>query len=189
MRQSIKLFTVILFCSLTALAQAPDNLKRFEKDGLVFDYQNNWTLDDKSNSDAQQLTLARPDSDAQIRIFVFRDKVDTSEKIAEVKTELVNPYIEATSNGFVQMGAKPTRTPATIEIAGAQAEGVRIGAVLDGMPGEAAIYWTVSGNRLIVLTLFGPDPALKKAAPVWDTVRASIRIQEPTPAATPAKPK
>ncbi len=185
MRLSIKLFVITLFCSLTAFGQTPDKLKHFDKDGLVFDYQENWTLQDSSNADALQLTLGRPDSDAQIRIFAFRSKVDSPEKLAEVKTKLVNPYIEATSNGFVQMGAKPTRTPATIQIGGAQAEGVRISAVLDSVPGEAAIYWTTSGNRLIVLTLFGPDQGLKQAAPVWETVRSTIRIQEPKPATAP----
>ncbi|HEY0320340.1 MAG TPA: hypothetical protein VGC66_05155 [Pyrinomonadaceae bacterium] len=183
---SVKLFALILFLGLTAFAQTPGNAKRFDKDGLAFDYPNNWTVEDQSNSDAQQLTLGRADLDAQIRLFAHRGKVDTPEKMAQAKTKFIDPYIEATSNSFVQMGAKPTREPATIEIAGAKAEGIRIKAVLDGVPGEAAIYWAMVGNRVIVLTLFGPDTALKQATPAWDAVRSSLRIEDKKPAQKPA---
>jgi hypothetical protein len=183
---AIRIVALMLFCSLTALAQAPDKLKHFDKDGLTFDYQNNWTLQDQSNSDAQQLILTRADSDAQIRVFAFRGKVDTPEKLAQARAKLVDPYVKATSDSFAQMGAKPTQSPATIEVGAAQAEGVRIVAVLDSVPGEAAIYWLATGNRLVVLTLFGPETGLKQAAPLWQTVRSSLRIADP---AQPAPPK
>jgi hypothetical protein len=181
------LCAIMLCFGLTAGAQTAGNMKRYEKDGLAFDYPNGWTLVDQSNTDAQQLTLGREGSDAQIRIFVFRSMVDTPEKMTEAQTKLVNPYVEATSKGFVDMGAKPTRTPATIQFGTQQAEGVRIKAVLDSVPGEAGIYWTTMGNRLVVLTLFGPDDALKQAAPVWEGVRNSLRVEDKKPAqkATP----
>jgi hypothetical protein len=183
---SVKLFALIIFFSLTAFAQTSGDAKRFDKDGLVFDYPNNWTIDDQSNQDAQQLTLGKSDLDAQIRLFVHRGKIDTPEKMAQAKIKFIDPYVEATSNSFVQMGAKPTREPATIEIAGAKAEGIRIKAVLDNVPGEAAIYWVTLGNRVVVLTFFGPDQALKQATPAWNTLRNSLRIEEKKPAPTPA---
>jgi hypothetical protein len=176
----------MLFFSLTAFAQVSGDSKRFEKDGLSFDYPNGWTIADQSTDDAQQLTLGRADSDAQIRLFVHRGKVETPGKLADAKSKFIDPYIEATSKSFVEMGAKPTREPATIEIAGAKAEGVRIKAVLDNMPGEAAIYWLTVGNRVVVLTLFGPDQSLKQITPAWNAVRSSLRIEEKKPAQTPA---
>ncbi len=191
MKQSFtttKLFAILLFCSLTALGQGSDKLKHFDKDGLAFDYESGWTLDDKSNPDAQQLTLGRSDSDAQLRIFAYRAKVDTPEKMTQARTKLVDPYVESTSNSLAQMGGKPTRTPATIQVGAAQAEGVRIAASLDGVPGEAAIYWINTGNRLVVFTFFGPDQALKKAAGLWETVRNSLRVGAPAPA-QPTAPK
>lgn len=183
----IKLFALIILFSLTALAQSSGDAKRYDKDGLVFDYPGNWTIEDQSNQDAQQMTLGQANLDAQIRLFVHRGKVDTPEKLAQAKTKLIDPYIEATANIFVQAGAKPTREPATIEIAGLKAEGIRIKAVLDSVPGEAAIYWVTLGNRVLVLTFFGPDPALKQATPAWNTVRNSVRIEEkkPAPATAP----
>lgn len=181
-RTIIRLFVIMLFCSLTALAQTPGNTKHFDKDGLAFDYPNNWGLNDSSNTDAQQLTLGREGSDAQVKMFVHRGRVDTPERVTQARSKLIDPYVEATANSFTQMGAKPTRTPANIEIGGAQAEGVRLRAVLDGEPGEAAIYWVVLGNRLVVLTFFGPDKALKQSTPGWDILRNSLHIEEIKPA-------
>jgi hypothetical protein len=183
---TITLFAIMLFCGLTALGQTPDKLKHFNKDGLAFDYENGWTLDDKSSPDAQQFVLGRTDSEAQVRIFAYRGKIDTPEKMTQARTKVVDPYVESIVNMFTQMGAKPTRTPATIQIGTTQAEGVRIGASLDGVPGEAAIYWANTGNRLVVLTFFGPDQALKRAASLWETVRGTLRVGEVTPAQTPA---
>lgn len=181
-RASIIISLAILFIGLTAHAQTPDsNAKHFAKDGLVFDYPDGWTIVDQSNEDAQQLTLARPDSDAQVRFFVHRGKVDTPEKMAKAKGAFIDPYIKATSDSFVQMGAKPEQSPASAQIGGAQAEGVRLRASLGGEPGEAAIYWLALGNRVVVVTFFGPDKALKKAAPLWDAIRNSLHIEEAKP--------
>ena len=174
---AVKLLAVILFCSLTALAQGAGNLKHFDSGGLTFDYPNGWTLTESSNSDAQQMQLTRSDSDAQISIFVPRGKVDTPERVAQARTKLIDPYLNYTSQKFVEMGATPTRTPASTEIGGAQAEGVHIRAVLAGEAGEAGVYWLVVNNRLVVLTFFGPDQSLKRATPAWDTVRNSLHIQ------------
>ena len=152
--------------------------KHFAKDGLSFDYLNGWAINDESNSDAQQLTLRRDDSDATIKLFVHRGKVDTPERMSQARSKLIDPYIELTFKQFVEMGAKPERTPANVQINGAPAEGVRIRAVLDQEPGGAEIYWFTLGNRLIVLTFFGPDKALKKAKPTWDVILNSLHIEE-----------
>jgi hypothetical protein len=183
----VRLCAVMLLISLTALAQSSGDSKRFDKDGLAFNYPNGWAIEDASNQDAQQLTLQRLDLDAQIRFFVHRGKVDTPEKLAQAKTKIVDPYIEATAKTLSDMGGKPTREPSTIEIAGQKAEGMRVKAVVDGVAGEAAIYWLTIGNRLVVLTLFGPDPALRKAAPAWDMVRTSLAVTENKPAQKPAQ--
>ncbi len=162
--------------------------KHFLKDGLSFDYANGWSIADESNSDAQQLTLTRADSDAQIRVFAHRGKVDTPEKIAKAKTAFIDPYIKSVNDTFVQMGAKPESKAATIKIGEIDAEGVQLRASLGGEAGEATIYWLPLGNRVVVLTFFGPDAALKLAAPTWDMVRNTIKI-EPAPSKASATPK
>ena len=192
MRSFSKLFhllSLILLCSVSGISQTSE-AKQFNKDGLIFSYPSGWSFNDASNSDAQDLTLGRADSDAQVKIFVFRPLVTTPEKLIEAKRVLVDKYVAATTKGFVDAGAKPESSPATAEIGALQVEGVKIRAVMDGEPGAAEIYWGVIGKRLVVLTLFGPDKALKKAMPVWDTVRTSLQIEEPKPAPQPSpKPK
>jgi len=59
-------------------------------------------------------------------------------------------------------------------------------------PGEAGIYWTTLSDRLVVLTFFGPDKALKKITPIWDGVRNSLKVEPPPPKGAPSptpKPK
>lgn len=173
----------LLLFFVTASSQG--DTKHFAKDGLTFDYANGWNIADESNSDAQQLTLNRADSDAQIRIFVHRGRVDTPEKLAQAKKAFIDPYIKSVSDTFVQMGAKPESKPASMQIGGAQAEGVQLRASLSGEAGEATIYWLPLGNRVVVLTLFGPDTALKRAAPTWEVIRNSIKVEPPPPKPSP----
>ena len=177
---------VFAFALLMAVGVAAQNNKHFMKDGLSFDYPDGWTITDESNSDAQDLTLSRSDSEAQIKFFVHRGKVDTPDKLAQAKAKLIDPYLNYYEKQFEQMGAKPARAAATTQIGGANAEGVRITAILDREPGEAGIYWATVGERLVVLTLFGPDKAIKKAAPTWDAVRNSLKIETPAPKAKPS---
>ena len=180
-RNAIHLIAFLLCCGLAASAQtAPSDAKEFNKDGLSFSYPSGWTFNDTSNPDAQQMTFGRADSDAQITVFVFRTPVTTPEKIAESKRVLVDKYVASTTKSFEQAGAKPESSPTTTEISGIKAEGVKIRASLDGVPGMAEIQWAVVGQRLVVLTFLGPDKAVIKATPVWDTIRTTIKIAEPT---------
>ena len=186
---SLAAIALLAFWSISALAQTPAaDGKQLSKDGLSFNYPNGWTLVDESNADAQNFNIGRADSEAQMRVFVFRTPVTTPERVAEAKKVLIDPYVASTMRQFEQMGAKPQKSPASTEIAKVASEGVRIAASLEGVPGAAEIYWGVVGNRLVVLTQLGPDRALKQASPVWDAIRNSIAIAEPIP--TPqAKPK
>lgn len=194
LRTVIQLFALVLVCTLLASAQTPADVKHFNKDGLAFDYPTGWTLQDTSNADAQQLVLARDDSDAQIRFYIHRNSIKP-ENLEKARHSLVDPYVEKTSGTFEQMGAHPTRSTVATEIGGGKADGVKLSAVLDGDPGAAEIYWALVGQRLVVLTFFGPDRAMKKASAAWDTVRNSLTVEgatvqpkpspKPSPKATP----
>ena len=84
MKLSCKLLglaTLLLICRLSPSAQTGD-AKEFKKDGLGFSYPASWTFNDTSNADAQQMTFGRPDSDAQIRVFVYRTPVKTPEQLS-----------------------------------------------------------------------------------------------------------
>ena len=183
--------TVISVClalvaASLAVAQTSNN-KQFAKDGLTFDYPSSWTLQEDTNADAQQLTLGKANSDAQIRVFVHKGRI-TSEKFPDAKKALIDPYVTATGKQFVAMGAKPEQANDSTEIAGEKAEGVAITASLGGEPGAAKIYWALIGRRVVILTYFGPDKELKQFASAWDTVRSSLKVEDPT-AAPQASPK
>ena len=179
----LTLIAIVFACFLVAVAQTPKN---FSKNNLSFDYPDGWTLTDDSNDDAQQLTLTKSNTDVQIRVFVHKGRV-TPEKLPDAKKAFIDPYIAATAKQFVAMGAKPEQVPDTSEIGGIKADGVSINASLGGETGAAKIYWAVVGQRVAVLTLFGPDKQIKQLAPAWDTVRTSLKVVDPkaTPAASP----
>ena len=174
-RATFTLLVFVISCT-NGLSQNPAT-KQYKKDGLRFDYLSSWTLLDDSNSDAQQLTLVRPDSAAQIRIFVRRGRV-TPEKLPKTRKEVVDSYIEATAKQFIAMGAKPEQSPDSIDIGTTKAEGVNVKASLGGDPGAARIYWTLLGERVVVLTYFGPDKEMAKHTNAWDLVRSSLQIEE-----------
>ena len=180
------LIFALLISSIGVQAQTTaTDAKHFNKDGVLFDHPPSWTLLDDSNGDAQQLTLARSDSDAQIRVFVQRGRI-TGDKMANARKKLIDTYIESTAKQFIAMGAKPEQVPDSTEIGTIKAEGVNIKANLGGDPGAAKIYWALIGQRVVLLTYFGPDRDLKKHSAAWDLVRSSLQIEEKKPAAKPS---
>src|SRR6185436_13552182 len=150
MKFTFKLSLIIIltcvFASASAQTPTPtpatSDAQHFAKGGLVFDYPNGWTMSDISDDDAQQYTLSRTNSDLQMRVFAHKGKV-TQEKLAEAKKSFIEPYVKAVSNQFRAMGATPSETADTTEIAGIPADGVKIAASLGGDPGAAKIYWVL----------------------------------------------
>jgi len=174
----------ILVC-LIALVQTP---KTYTKNGLSFDYPADWSVQEGVNPDAQQLALSKANTDVQISVFVHKGRI-TAEKLPDAKKAFIDPYVNATANQFVQMGAKQEQAPDSSEIGGMKADGVKISASLGGETGAAKIYWAVVGQHVVVLTVFGPDKQLKQNAAAWDMVRNSLKVVDakaaPSPKASP----
>ena len=179
----MRITLLAVVCCVVTLVQTP---KTYTKNGLSFDYPADWTVQEGLNNDAQQLTLGKANSDVQISLFVHNGRIAV-EKLPDAKKAFIDPYIAATSNQLVQMGAKPQQSPDSSEIGGVKAEGVKISASLGGEAGAAKIYWAVVGQRVVVLTLFGPDKEIQKQTPAWDLVRNSLKVVDPkaAPAASP----
>ena len=169
-------FLVLSVLSILSVAQTTQSVKTFNANGLSFDYPDDWTIYDDSNPDAQQLTLARPKNDVQIRVFVHKGHL-TPEKFPDAKKAFIDPYIASTVKQFEAMGAKPQQSPDTSDIAGLKADGVKVTANL-GEPGAAKIYWALVGQRVVLLTIFGPDREIKEFTPAWDVVRNSLKIED-----------
>lgn len=180
---NFKVMAFIVLCCLVVMAQTPKN---FERNGLSFDYPGGWTLTDDSTNDAQQITLSKFDSDAQLRVFVHKGRI-SQEKLPDAKKAFIDPYIASTVKQFVTMGAKPEQKPDVSEIGGVKADGVIISASLGDEAGAAKIYWAIVGQRVVVLTFFGPDAQTKQLTPVWDLIRNSLKVVDPkaTPSPSP----
>jgi hypothetical protein len=178
---------VFVFCCVLATAQTPDS-KNFSKDGLSFDYPASWQIQEDSNSDLQQITLSKADSDVKIGVFVHRGRT-TPEKMADAKKALVDPLVAGNAKQFQAMGAKTEQVPDSTEIAGLKADGTSVNASFGNETGAAKIYWALVGQRFVVLTFFGPDKELKQRAAIWDLVRSSLKVVDPkavVPAASPS---
>ena len=69
------------------------------------------------------------------------------------------------------------RTTAQIEVAGKQATGVRLRAVLENQPGNAEIYSLQLGSRLVLLSLIGTDREISASASAWLAIRRSLKVK------------
>lgn len=185
MRLTFKLLLIVVLSCVFASAQTTPEAQRFAKAGIAFDYPNGWALEESNSADALDLKLSRPNNDMMMRVFIHKGRTKP-EHLADAKKAFIEPYINATVKQFIAMGATPKQSPDSSEIGGVKADGVNISASLGGDPGAAKIYWVLLGDRVIVLTLFGPDRETKKFAPAWDLVRTTMKLEEAKPAPSPS---
>jgi hypothetical protein len=182
------LIIVFLLSPLPVRAQSQQaQMKHFAKEGLALDYPAVWSLDDESRQDAQHLVLVRGASGAQIMFFVPREKITTPDRMADLRRAITEPLLAAVEKELQGQGARPERSAVTIEVGGAQADGVRLSAVLNGLAGRAEVYSLVLGGRLVALSFIGSEMELKEAAADWETIRRSVKIEDAAPPAKPDK--
>ncbi len=170
-----------------ALAQGP-NAKHFAKDGLSFDYPANWQLSDQSTGQMQFLELTQ--GDVVVRVRLPREWLRTPEKEAHAKKLFQDQYVDNFATQLEQAGMHPKRSTVTTQIAGADAEGVRLRAVLDGQPGGMDSYFRIVSDRLVDLSIIASEKDIAKSAPAWDMIRTSLKVEPPpqpksSPQATP----
>jgi hypothetical protein len=173
-------FGCLLLVSSSFKAHSSDSdLKRFEKDGLVFDYGQNWELNDQSNAAAQQLVLTEKTLDAQIMIIALRGAITTDKQEEQAKAALIEPSITRLMKQYEDAAIKVERTPAKTEVAGSPAEGVQLRFAVDRQPGATDIYWRVINQRLVQLFFIRPEKTVEKTMGCWDTIRTSLKIEKP----------
>src|SRR6266850_1137896 len=180
-------FTVLVTIMALALAQlvfaqspaapvAPAQvLKHYAEKGLSFDYPAGIELDDRSTAGGQHLVIQSKDR-AQIMILSRHEQITTAEQLAAARREIVDSFIETMWRQIHEQDPNVSRAAAQIEVAGAQATGVRLRAVLNNEPGNAEIYSLQLGSRLVVLSLIGTDREIAGSAPAWLAIRRSLKI-------------
>ena len=176
---SIVLMTVLAsVLSQSALAQDPahEALKHFAVKGLSFDYPATIELEDHGTSSGQHLVIQSKDH-AQIMIVARYAQINTAEELAAARHEVVDSFIDTMWQQIHEQDPNVLRTAAQIEVAGAQATGVRLRAVLENQPGNAEIYSLRLGSRLVLLSLIGTDREIAASGPAWLAIRRSLKVE------------
>jgi len=184
---SLRFLICVIFIALVAaigLAQDP-NVKHFEKDGLSFDYPADWQISDQSTGQMQYVQIAR-DGYAEIRIRTPREWLKTPDKEAAAKKLIQDQYVDTFASQIQQAGMSPKRSTAATQISGADAQGARVRAVMDGEPGGMDSYFNVVSDRLVQMSIIGSEKEIAKSAAVWDMIRNSLRVEPPQPKASPS---
>jgi len=184
--RSVIVGVLLLLLIGAALAQDP-NVKHFDKDGLSFDFPANWQFSDQSTGQMQYLQMAR-DGFAEIRIRSPREWLKTPAKEAAARKLIQDQYVDNFANQVEGAGMNPKRSVITTQISGADAQGARVRAVMDGQPGGMDSYFNIVSDRLVQMSIIGSEREIAKSAPVWDMIRNSLKISpppEPKPTATP----
>jgi hypothetical protein len=165
-----------LYQGVLAQAPAPEALKHFAVKGLSFDYPATIELEDHSTPSGQHLVIQSKDH-AQIMIVSRYAQINTAGELAAARHEVVDSFIATMWQQIHEQDPNVLRTAARIEVAGAQATGVRLRAVLENQPGNAEIYSLQLGSRLVLLSLIGTDREIAASAPEWLAVRRSLKVE------------
>jgi hypothetical protein len=186
MKKSFPALVIIMALALAplAFAQSPvaptaPSLKHYAEKGLSFDYPAGIELDDRSTASGQHLVIQSKDR-AQIMILSRHEQITTAEQLAAARHEIVDGFIETMWQQIHEQDPNVARAAVQIEVAGAQAAGVRLRAVLNNEPGNAEIYSLQLGSRLVVLSLIGTDREIAAGAPAWLAIRRSLKIEAST---------
>jgi hypothetical protein len=172
----------LLLLVIGATAQDP-NVKHYDKDGLSFDYPANWQFNDQSSGQMQYIQMAR-DGYAEIRIRTPREWLKTPEKEAAARKLFQAQYVDGFAAQIQQAGMTPKRSTGTTQIAGVEAQGDKVRAVMDGEPGGMDSYFNIVEDRLVQMSIIGSEKEIAKSAPVWDMIRNSLKLT-PAPKASP----
>src|SRR5438876_5566678 len=178
------LICLAVWLLFVAGALGQPNYKHFAKDGLSFDYPASWQLSDQSTGQMQFLELSQ--GDGFIRVRSPREWLKTPEKEAHAKKLFQDQYVDSFATQFEQQGMQPKHSTVTTQIAGADAEGVRLRVVMDRQPGGLDSYYRIVSDRLVHLSILGSEKEIAKDAPAWNIIRNSLKVAPPPqPKATP----
>lgn len=185
-RLALSLSALLLAC-VTAAAQSPPaaGVKRFDSDGLSFDYPAGWELDDKSGPEAQRLVLTRAGSSALIILMAYRERVVTSEQAQAARDQITTPIVEDMARRMGAAQPLSWESPACQEVGDKRvAVGFRLGGKFEEQPGIAEVYGLVYARRYLNFIYVRSEKDDAAASAAWKQVLGSLRVAPP-PDATP----
>lgn len=127
-------------------------------------------------TDSQQISLSNKESDSQLLLIVLRKQVNSKEPMADLKKQVVDPWVAQLINQYKVAGISVVREAAYAEVGGQQAEGMKLKFFLDNNPGGAEAYWVLLDKRLVMLYFIRPDKVSDKAEPGLEAIRKSLKV-------------
>lgn len=193
MKLTSKLFVIFAMVAMSCLIAAANptspQANRYSEDGLSFEYPADWPLSDESDAQAQTLSLDPGQNEAKILVIVLRQRMD-AQQLAEAQPKMTQAILDSLAQSFSRAGVTPQPSYVSATIAGRQATGIRLRAVLQNEAGNADVYWLALSDRLVHVIFVGADPELARAANAWNMVCSTLRVEggAPTPPAQVSPP-
>ncbi|HKS28693.1 MAG TPA: hypothetical protein VJS44_12780 [Pyrinomonadaceae bacterium] len=169
-------FAVILLVTILALSSPfAAQVNQYSKEGLSFNYPSDWPAQEEINEQVVMVSLDRGQNEAKIMVMAFRETM-IPEQINQAQANVTQALVDTFTQSIQQQGAQVERSFASAMVAGRQASGVRLRAVIKGDPGNAEIYWLTLNNRLIYLVFVGSDTERARASVAWNMLCSTLRI-------------
>ena len=176
---SLSLHLLLFLCAGSVFAQSSiESTKRFDKEGLRFEYASNWQVRDQRSGDVQQAVLTEKDLDAQIMITVLQSPVNSTKEEEAARHAVVEPAIAMLLKQYSDAGIQIERAPLSGEVARQRAEGLELRFAVDGFPGTTQIYWLVLDKRMVNLIFIRPEKTAPLATVCWDLIRHTIGVNK-----------
>lgn len=163
-----------LLCSLAAAQNSAPQVKHFSDKGLSFDYPSDWTLTEQSQEGGQKFIVHQGDG-ALIMVLSRFEQINSQEQLETARRDVADKFTDEMFGELKKRG-EVERKDSQAEVAGVQARGTRLRAVLAGEPGAIEVYSLLLGKRLVMVSIIGTDKESAVAASAWALVRSSLRV-------------
>lgn len=180
------LLAAALLC-VAASAQTTPGGGRYERDGLSFSYPDGWKIEDKSDARAQHLFLASDGGAGLLMVLAYREPISRADQLRAGNRNIWRPFAEEIARKLSINRDPPWQEMRCKNIGGRSAVGIELDGRLNGEPTTGEIYSLLLGRRFVTVFFIRHDKDEAREAPAWQSLIASIKIEEPPDA--PPLPK
>ena len=166
-----------LFCFSTN-AQSQNEIRRFSKDGLAFDYLSSWDVVDSTGSENRQITLTRRGSSVQITVVVKRDLTRLSE-LPFFMDRFRDTLVKNATSALGASAAKFKSISIRTRVRDVEADGVRLNSPTKTGARLSDVVWLRTKLRLVGLTFSRLDKDELHGSKMWEVVRGSFTLDPP----------
>lgn len=148
--------------------------KRFSSSGTSFEYPAAWTFEDTSTAEIQQLGFYDKTDDAVVQVTILKKRTDV--KLADLKKQIIDPWVEKLVSQYQTGGVALKREPTTDKIGEFEADGIKFSFVWDDQLGAGQALWSLIDKHLVLLYFMRPDKTAEKATAGYEVLRKSLSV-------------